>query len=451
MKKIIAVFLVIFLVFSVFGCTSDSSDKENTHSSGSELKNKDDKNDENDENEKNDDKDNNDNDESREDINKNEGTVSENKVENVTFTVLEATEGVSDNEQAPRLFDFDANTKWCIVSFEGAEVIFEASRPIRVDGYSILTGEDNERYNGRNPVSWALYGSEDLKKWELLDRKTDSDALPEKNNVKCDFEAQANKSYRYYKFEVSDIVSGTCMQISELSLHYGEAETEYKNMPGTEGSVASGSSERAPFETPDGKYAGSFTVSGDSEYTLEVGEYGLFFHPNVAIGMYSAYNWSVSDPSVASFCYEESMCYIKGLRPGKVTCTAYLMDTSYYGLGSDYYSNVYEYDFTVNVVPAGENSSSGGSGTGSYTGGGSYNGGGSHMGGGSYNGGSGSDFCSRCNNQGQIACSACKGKGEYRVEVNVPSYTSGAGGTKFETKTCAACYGAGYKDCPYCF
>lgn len=425
MKKVLALFLVILVAFSAFGCndsgssSGSSSDKKDKSSSSQSDKNKNDEKDEN------------------KDDNKDEEKGK--KYEDITFTVLEATEGVSSNEQADRLFDFNAATKWCITDFSGAEVIFELSEPVKITGYSILTGEDNETFMGRNPVSWELAGSVDCSNWVVLDSKVDSDALPEKNNVKCDFKVSGvDKEYKYYKLTISENKSDYCMQISEFSLDYNGADIEYSNMPTASSSVSQ--PETPAIKYSEGKrYAGTETVIDGSEYTFEVGEFIDFYNSHVAIGLYYAYSWSCEGEGtiVGLERSGDSSCTVTGLKVGKVTLTASLMDTSYYGLGSDYYTSTYEDKITINIVPATEKGSYSG---GSYSGGGGYSGG--------YSGSTGSG-CSMCGYTGEIDCSTCNGTGKWTSSGSTPGYTAGAGGSYSDSKPCQFC-NKGKRDCPYC-
>ena len=412
MKKLISVLLVIFMTFSLFGCDSSDSSGSSSSSGGKKKSGSSSVSDDSD---------------------KDSGGK---KYSDITFTVLEATKGVTDNEQAERLFDYDANTKWCVVNFSGAEVIFQTNKPIKITGYSILTGEDNETWNGRNPVSWTLFASNDSENWITLDDKTNSSELPEKNNVKCDFKLDnVEEEYQYFRFVVSENKSGSCMQISELSLNYNGADIKYSNMP-----TASSSATQPAIKYSEGKrYAGTKTIVNGSEYTFEVGEYVNFYNSHVAIGLYSAYSWSCEGEGIIVGLEKsgESSCTVTGLKVGKVTLTACLTDTSYYGLGSEYYTSTYEDKITINIVPATEK--------GSYSGGG-YSGGG--YSGGGFSGSTGSG-CSKCGYTGEIDCKTCKGTGKWTSSGSTPNYTAGAGGSYSDSKPCQFC-NKGKRDCPYC-
>lgn len=94
----------------------------------------------------------------------------------VTFSALAGSpEGVSEAENFKKLFDGKktegTSSKWCCYFNSSAYVIFEASKAGVPVGYTITTGNDNEEYNGRNPLSWKLYGNntDSNDTWELID------------------------------------------------------------------------------------------------------------------------------------------------------------------------------------------------------------------------------------------------------------------------------------------
>ena len=93
----------------------------------------------------------------------------------VTLTALKGNpEGMSEAENFKKLFDGKKtegnSSKWCCSFYGRAYVIFEASKAGVPVGYTITTGNDNEIWGGRNPLSWKLYGnntgSDDA--WELM-------------------------------------------------------------------------------------------------------------------------------------------------------------------------------------------------------------------------------------------------------------------------------------------
>ena len=83
---------------------------------------------------------------------------------NVTFTALDGTTGTQGDRSAedyPMLIDGkysgeseDDYSKWCVGDFNsstGAYIVFKASEAVKVNGYTIITGNDNAENAGRNP------------------------------------------------------------------------------------------------------------------------------------------------------------------------------------------------------------------------------------------------------------------------------------------------------------
>ena len=143
----------------------------------------------------------------------------------VTFSALAGSpEGMSEAENFKKLFDGKKtegnSSKWCCSFYGRAYVIFEASKAGVPVGYTITTGNDNETWGGRNPLSWKLYGnntgSDDA--WELIDEVSEDKVLKDKNNTSYDFTCKCSTSYQYFKWEISAIHSGRTLQVGEFKL-----------------------------------------------------------------------------------------------------------------------------------------------------------------------------------------------------------------------------------------
>ena len=141
----------------------------------------------------------------------------------VTFSALKGNpEGVSEAENFKKLFDGKEgnSSKWCCYFYGSAYVIFKASKAGVPVGYTITTGNDNEIWGGRNPLSWKLYGnntgSDDA--WELIDEVSDDKVLKDKNNTSYEFTCKCSTSYQYFKWEISAIHGGGTLQVGEFKL-----------------------------------------------------------------------------------------------------------------------------------------------------------------------------------------------------------------------------------------
>ena len=143
----------------------------------------------------------------------------------VTFTALEGNPlGISDAESYRKLFDGQKkegnSTKWCCKFSGSANVIFAASKAGVPVGYTITTGNDNSNWNGRNPKSWKLYGNNEGKdgEWTLIQEVNNDTKLQDVNCTPYDFTCGGDKSYKYFKWEISAIHSGDVLQVGEFEL-----------------------------------------------------------------------------------------------------------------------------------------------------------------------------------------------------------------------------------------
>ena len=143
----------------------------------------------------------------------------------VTFSALAGSpEGMSEAENFKKLFDgkktINDFSKWCCWFSGRAYVIFKASKAGVPVGYTITTGNDNETWGGRNPLSWKLYGNNTGKDdaWELIDEVSEDKVLKDKNYTSYDFTCKCSTSYQYFKWEISAIHSGRTLQVGEFKL-----------------------------------------------------------------------------------------------------------------------------------------------------------------------------------------------------------------------------------------
>ena len=142
------------------------------------------------------------------------------------FEAKDGTAGANDGETYTKLVDGNIETKWCVTDFKGAYIIFEASEAMKVTGYSITTGNDNEYDPGRNPKDWTLYGSaatevptRNSDSWEEIDCVTDDDTLKDLNHATYNYYLKnPTETYRYFKLEITATQGSKVMQMSEFAL-----------------------------------------------------------------------------------------------------------------------------------------------------------------------------------------------------------------------------------------
>lgn len=138
----------------------------------------------------------------------------------VTLTYLEGSNGVNNNENADKLFDGDTKTKWCCKVEPSAYVVFRASEPCKLNGYTITTANDNAEYTKRNPKDWKIYGSHDQKTWTELVSVSNDTKLQAVNYTAYEYTLNPGIAtpYIYYKWEITADHGDEHFQVSEFSI-----------------------------------------------------------------------------------------------------------------------------------------------------------------------------------------------------------------------------------------
>lgn len=122
------------------------------------------------------------------------------------------------------LIDGQTGTKWCIDFFEDGEFVeWRMDKLTSVTGYKMATADDTGESwgNGRNPVSWTLYGSLDGESWTVIDERTDDTTL---QNVNCEYFtftlAEPSASWLYFRFAPQKVETREkwILQLSEFEL-----------------------------------------------------------------------------------------------------------------------------------------------------------------------------------------------------------------------------------------
>ncbi len=128
--------------------------------------------------------------------------------------------GGTDSEGYDKLFDGKKETKWCTSEKKDGKwfVEFMSREPINVTSYGLITANDTKVFPGRNPKNWKVYGK--LNKgdqWTELDDRTNGN--PTAGNYIEAWFACAHMKCQYFRFEVSEIVSGDFIQLSEFAFN----------------------------------------------------------------------------------------------------------------------------------------------------------------------------------------------------------------------------------------
>ena len=135
----------------------------------------------------------------------------------VTYTAIDGTkaggEGFADAS------DGKTDTKYGTRDMPNF-VTIEASDPVFLTGYTIITANDNASYTGRNPMDWTLEASNNKENWDTIQVVTGDKVLQDVNFTPFDFQLEAaTKTYKYFRFTVQATQEeGAYMQYSELHL-----------------------------------------------------------------------------------------------------------------------------------------------------------------------------------------------------------------------------------------
>ena len=155
---------------------------------------------------------------------------------NAFFIPDDGSAGFNSGENYDKIVDENTSTKWCLNGGEGNAIynIFHASVPIFVTGYKITTANDNEKYNGRNPKSWKLYGStadsnpgKDDASWEEIASVTNDTKLQDQNFTTYTYTlpSETTKAYQSFKWVITARKGGgnDVIQVSEFRPTFNDA------------------------------------------------------------------------------------------------------------------------------------------------------------------------------------------------------------------------------------
>lgn len=144
----------------------------------------------------------------------------------VSFTALDGKQ-TSTGEGYAKLIDGNINTKWGVGNFSGAYIVIKASKKIYVREYTFTTGNDTDKYPGRNPEKWTLFACNDYDEsskegaWTPIHTVTQDTVLRGEKQQTFNFVTDINNvAYQYYKLEITANVDGDFMQLSEMEFIY---------------------------------------------------------------------------------------------------------------------------------------------------------------------------------------------------------------------------------------
>ena len=248
----------------------------------------------------------------------------------IGVTAIEGSAGVSANEEVKSAFDFDLSTKWCMNFAGDAYAIWKLDQAVKPTGYTFVTGEDCERFKGRNPFTWTVYGirtdeapSRYDERWAVIDKKEGDYRFPNENTKKIFVEVEnCEEEYNFFKLEVTEIHFGDVMQISEFVIEYDGSDYSYG------GGIFS--SEKV--------YIGSSYITDNISFDVRVGDSLTLFHPGVPTTTLYAYYWDLvpeeSDGEIVLASSGDATCEVIGVKEGKVV----IEGTLNYNTSVGYYS-----------------------------------------------------------------------------------------------------------------
>lgn len=123
----------------------------------------------------------------------------------------------SDDPDGPegshKLIDGDTTTKFLLKEFESAAIDFRFDTAKLVASYELTTGND---FDGRDPLDWKFYGSDDGQQWTELDARVGMQFRERRATYRFYFENA--QPYTHYRWSISKVYGDSMFQASEFRL-----------------------------------------------------------------------------------------------------------------------------------------------------------------------------------------------------------------------------------------
>ena len=133
----------------------------------------------------------------------------------VTYTPISGTSGLNGEDYGNGC-DGLTTTKHGGTGDGPWYVVLQASSPVRLYGYTIITANDNATYPGRNPKSWKVQGSNDGETWTDIVEVANDATIQDVNYTEFDFTCSTTEYYTYIRFYITAKGTGSYMQYSEF-------------------------------------------------------------------------------------------------------------------------------------------------------------------------------------------------------------------------------------------
>lgn len=130
--------------------------------------------------------------------------------------------GGSEKESVDKMFDGNAETKWCFRYKEKKDeieikhpivAVFGVGHPAKLYGYGMHLANDAPE---RRPKSWTLQGSNDYSTWTEIDKVVDDSKLPAQNFALAYYPLDAPVEYKYYKLTIDAVWNDDLFQMAEF-------------------------------------------------------------------------------------------------------------------------------------------------------------------------------------------------------------------------------------------
>ena len=131
----------------------------------------------------------------------------------VGYNFIGGGDGANPDESTDKLCDNDASTKF-YGTLDNCWLWIEASEPVTVEQYSLVTAGDSRNYFDRTLRSWQLLGSNDETNWYLIDEQTDY-PMPFDDQKEVIIKVRDTREFRYFMFMATNSI-GANTQISEV-------------------------------------------------------------------------------------------------------------------------------------------------------------------------------------------------------------------------------------------
>lgn len=138
--------------------------------------------------------------------------------------LIDATPGVSPNEEAENLFDGDVNTKWCVSMKNGPVFVeWQEPEPIVLQKFLMATANDNSRFPGRNPCSWVVSARNSTdEEWKVLWSKENYDFMKDEDYKHyawvIEYVGVVPEPYSFFRLEITKNQGADVLQLSKVEV-----------------------------------------------------------------------------------------------------------------------------------------------------------------------------------------------------------------------------------------